>query len=452
MRKLFLFFLFYFLYLPAFADTIQNNPDDGMTSSYRVAPEEENMQAANTNQSPAYTANTPSSEAAQSTDNTEQPAENTQPAPNPNTEAGILSSELSRYQQLANQPWDTIPHVKLKYHANNQTVLLLRTRLRATGDLSAEADTQNTLFDKNLVAAVKNFQARHGLKADGIVGSATLAELNVTPKERIQQITVNISRWQELSPQLRDRYIMVNIPDYKFHLVENGQEVLNMKAIVGKPDWPTPLVTSRVTRVVFNPFWNVPTNIANRDIIPKAIDDPYYLDDMHIKVYVDHGNGNEQVDQNHINWSRVEDSDNNPYIFRQDPGDDNSLGLVKFEFVNPYDVYLHDTPAKSLFDEDTRALSHGCIRLERPFDLVSYLMKDDIDWNSDRLQTILESHKTTYVRVQQPIPIFITYLTVWADENGVVNYRNDVYNRDSLGNQGQQASNDSVSHEANLDN
>lgn len=357
--------------------------------------------------------------------------DNTPNTPQPNKNYMSLQVELGRYQIASQKPWLPIPeHAKYRLDKHYESVALLRERLEVTGDLNPNDTIDKTLYDEPLVAAITQFQTRHGLKADGVAGKMTLGELNVLPQVRIRAIQLNMQRWAVLSKQLGDRYIMVNIPDYQLYLFDNGQQVLTMKAVVGKPTLQTPELTSRITRLVFNPYWHVPDKIAVNDIAPKVKEDPYYLSDMHIRVFVRKTGHSEEINGNEIDWENVQ-HDNVAYDFRQEPGDDNALGLVKFEFPNKYDVYLHDTPVKSAFEQEQRDLSHGCIRLERPFDLVTYLMKDNPKWDEQHTQEILDSHQTKYVSVTRPIPIFITYITVWTDENGVVNYRNDIYQRDT---------------------
>lgn len=430
MRNLFRLFLVCILLtvsLPLLAEEDMVNEDDSMTSSYRQnydptqgSARQEKIERAEVSQ--------------QLTDpaSFDKPAE-TFPVASISSVTAPLYEEIKRYQKASEQPFDAIPLMRLKYHSRNQYVVMLRNRLELTGDLNAEEDNHSSNFDKNVLTAVKQFQSRHGLKDDGIVGVATLAELNITPIDRVKQLQANFQRLQQLFTQLGDRYILVNIPDFKFHLVENGHEVLTMNAIVGKPDWPTPELTSRVTRIVFNPFWNVPDNIATNDVIPKIMSDPYYLNDMHIRIYIPHGkNDLEEVSNRDVNWEKVAYREKPPYLFRQDPGDGNALGLVKFEFANEHSVYMHDTPAKNLFSQEVRALSHGCIRLENPFALVEYLIKDTPQWDNGKIQNVLDSRKTTYVRIGKAIPIYITYLTAWVDDKGLVNYRGDIYNKDLL--------------------
>lgn len=344
----------------------------------------------------------------------------------------LLQQEIPIYEEAVAHPWATLPtNLRLKPGKKNIAVLTLRGRLRATYDLTAEMDKGLVVYDAEVVQAVKHFQSRHGLKPDGIVGPATLYELNVPPEQRLLQIQINMDRWAKLSAELNNRYIMINIPAFQMDLVENGQKVLSMKAIVGKPERPTPQLTSMVTRLVLNPYWNVPKLIAEKDIIPKVQQNPNYLDDMGIRIFDRQDNDSEELQADAIDWDAAQD-EGFQYHFRQDPGTQNALGLIKFEFRNSDDIYMHDTPAKNLFDLDKRAYSSGCIRLERPFDLAAYLMKNTPEWTTDAIQDILDSGKTRYVNVSNPTKVIITYITSWVDDNGNLQFRDDLYGLDEI--------------------
>lgn len=340
-----------------------------------------------------------------------------------------LHIALATYENGVTHPWPIIPeNARLKRGVKNHYVVLLRDRLERTNDLLPQNDNGSKLFDRDVEAAVKLFQSRNGLTSDGVVGKNTRAELNVPAEVRMKQLLINIDRWEKLAPLLGNRYALVNIPDFRLDVIENGQTVLTMKAVVGKPDLQTPEIHSIIKRLVFNPYWNIPKKIANHEIIPKMQEDPNYLSDNQIEVLNEQSDNAHRLNAHRINWDTAQNKD---YFFRQIPGEHNALGLVKFEFENEHDVYLHDTPAKSLFETDERDLSHGCVRLEKPFELVDYLMKDNPDWDEDETQSILEAGKTRYIRVPEPLPIFITYITAWVDENGIVQFRDDIYEKDT---------------------
>lgn len=342
-----------------------------------------------------------------------------------------LQQAIPLYEEASNHPWPLVPeNAKLRPGVKNLAVLALRARLLATGELIPENNHGLTKYDDELTEAVMRFQARHGLTVDGRVGKQTFYELNISPSERLHQIEVNMERFAKLADQLNDHFIMVNVPDFRLNLIDHGHTVLTMKAIVGKPERPTPELTSTITSVVFNPYWNVPKLIAQNDIVPKVIDDPNYLNSMHIKIINRDDEYAPEISPDEIDWFAAKE-DGFPYHFRQDPGNKNALGLVKFEFRNSHDVYLHDTPAKDLFEKDKRDFSSGCIRLEKPFELVTYLMQDNPAWTNDRVDEILEIGKTKYINIPTPTPVIITYLTAWADDYGNIQFRDDIYNRDN---------------------
>lgn len=343
-----------------------------------------------------------------------------------------LQQSIALYEKAINHPWPIISPRSglLKPGMKNHAVFALRQRLLATGELKYDDPLEASTFDENLTSAVMAFQSTHGLNPDGVVGASTLAQLNISPAQRITQIEVNMARWSKLAGHLGNNYIMVNVPAYTMDLVENGATVLSMKAIVGKPTRPTPEIESTITRIVLNPYWNVPKLIAQKDIVPKILNDPNYLDEMNIKILNrDDEDDSSEIDPSEIDWQEAEDSGFR-YHFRQEPGENNALGLVKFEFQNSHDIYMHDTPAKELFDADKRDFSSGCIRLERPFELVSLLMQGSQNWSEEREQSILEEGKTSYIKIPHPIPVIIAYLTVFVDDQGQLQFRDDIYGWD----------------------
>jgi len=333
-----------------------------------------------------------------------------------------LQELVPLYENAVAHPWPVIS----RHSSPND----LRERLQATGELKEANNnyTNSEDYDEALENAIAHFQSCHGLTPDGVVGPDTRAELNIPPEQRLNQLRVNLSRWAKLANELGNRYIMVNIPAYELNVVENGITVLSMKAIVGKTTRPTPEIDSRVTRVIFNPYWNVPRLIAQKDILPKIIKDPGYLEEMNIKVINREEDSATEINPDAIDWQSALET-GFKYHFRQDPGENNALGLVKFEFQNSHNIYMHDTPAKDLFMSEKRAFSSGCIRLEKPFDLASYLMKDHPSWDSDYVSHILEIGKTSYIKIT-PIPVIITYLTLWVDDNNDIQSRADIYERD----------------------
>ena len=238
-----------------------------------------------------------------------------------------------------------------------------------------------------------------------------------------------MERWRWLPPNLGDRYILVNIPSFGLELFDSGKRVMTMKVIVGKPYLSTPVFNARMTYMVLNPRWLVPRSIAIKEILPALRRDPGYLDRENLRVFEGSGPGRREVDPETIDWHEVSPR-HFPYQFRQDPGPKNPLGRLKFIFPNPFDVYLHDTPSRGLFARAVRGFSHGCIRIEKAIDLADYLLKDNENWNRERLLAATDFSRERTVTLPHPISVEIVYFTAWVDEDGTVNFRDDIYGRD----------------------
>jgi L,D-transpeptidase YcbB len=342
-----------------------------------------------------------------------------------------LESALSQYRQRAAQGgWPQTPVVgpTLREGDMDERIPLLRERLIISGDLTAPTD-QGDLFDDLLKEAVQRFQTRHGLTADGVVGTRTLTELNVPISERIRQLAASLERCQPLPSLLERRHILVNIADFTLKLYEDGKLRLSMPVIVGKTYRQTPVFSGRISSLVLNPSWEVPRSIATQDLLPKIKKNPGYLSQLHLRVLRDWTSETEldpaTIDWEHLSMARF------PYRLRQDPGPANALGRVKFLFPNPHDVYLHDTPAQTLFQQDARTFSSGCIRLARPMDLAVYLLQGTPLGSMDALTAAISRGKTQSVAIPLPIAIHIAYMTAWVDREGTIQFRRDIYNRDS---------------------
>lgn len=337
-----------------------------------------------------------------------------------------LKKVLDYYESLETRSWPTIISFQVNMGSKSPAIPELRERLRTTGDLSAMEDSQSEVYNEALHLAIKRFQWRHGLKPDGIIGTKTLRELNVSPFERAEEIRRNMQRWAALPAHLGKRFIFINIPEYRLDLIDKDKSVLNMKIIVGKPERPTPELSSTITQVELNPYWNIPPLIAKKDILPKVLQDPHYLTVANIKVVQHRRSEVIELDATKINWQEAYQN-GFVYEFRQEPGKNNALGLVKFDFANPYDIYMHDTPAKELFNKDTRIFSSGCIRLEKPFALLYYLLQGDMKWDLHQIAATLQSGKPTKIKIN-PLPIYIIYATAWVDPSGILHFRHDPYN------------------------
>jgi len=334
------------------------------------------------------------------------PGKNHQPHAPVYRQYGLLKTALKQYTDLAGRnKWPAIIADKKSYRAgdSSKTIAEIKNRLWLLGDMTAISETG--LFDSTLDVAVKRFQQRFGMKEDGIIGMQMIKELNVPLQKRIEQIVVNIERSRWLPDRMEGNYIAVNIPDFKL-LVYDGDSVLwTMNVVVGKTANKTVIFSGQLKYVVFSPYWNVPKSILNKEVLPGIKRNKNYLA------------------AHHMEW--------NGKSVRQKPGPWNSLGQVKFLFPNSHNIYLHDTPLKDLFKEDNRAFSHGCIRVQNPKKLAQYLLRNDPAWTEQRITDAMNSGKEQYVTLKQTIPVFIGYLTAWVDRQGSLNFRNDIYNRDS---------------------
>ncbi len=344
-----------------------------------------------------------------------------------------LRQALAWYRELLSK--DEWPRVSngplLKKKSASDRVVELRKRLAASGDLEADEARGRRLFDEKLEQAAIIFQKRHGLKADGIVGSVTLSALNVPLKQRIRQIELNMERLRWILGNPEQRSIVVNIADFKLAVIEDGKSILSMKVMVGKPYQRTPVFTANMTYLVINPSWNIPDSIARDEILKKIRKDPHYLVKQNIKVLRGWGSREEEINPETINWSVVT-ADTLKYRFRQEPGPLNPLGRIKFMLPNRFDVYLHDTPSRRLFSENVRTFSHGCTRVEKPIDLAEYVLQHAPGWTREKLLSAIEKGAEQKVMIPDPLNVHFLYLTAWVDERGLLQFRNDIYGRDKL--------------------
>ncbi len=292
------------------------------------------------------------------------------------------------------------------------------------------------IFDEDLKNAVISFQKKHGLFPDGIVGGQTLRFLNVTAKRKISIIRLNLERMRWLPRDLGEKYLVVNIPEYRLRLYENNDIKLNMAVIVGDTKFPTPIFSDKMSYVVLNPNWNIPDSIAKNELIPKLLKDPNYLANNGIDIYAGWNGAIEKVDSKEVLDSAILQDETNLQTFRfsQTSNKDNPLGKMKFMFPNKHSVYIHDTPGKSLFTYARRAFSHGCIRLSKPEELLSTIASEDKNLDINKANEILSNATITEksIGLDKKIPIHIIYLTSWVDENGVLQFRDDIYNFDKM--------------------
>jgi len=337
---------------------------------------------------------------------------------------------LAKYKAIAAAGgWPSIAAGEtLKPGMQDARVPLLRKRLQASGDLPAdEPANASSEYDATLESAVKQFQSRHGLETDGVVGKGTLAAMNVPVDARIDQIRVNLDRARWVSQDIPETYVIVDIAGFNARLFRNGELVWDEPAQVGKPYRKTPVFREDMTYLELNPTWTIPPTILAKDILPKMKQDPAYLQQKNMQVLTQDG---KVVDPGTIDWSSVS-AKGFPYIIRQTPGPHNALGRVKFMFPNPHFVYLHDTPSKQLFNRSSRAFSSGCIRVRNPFELAGLLLQDQDDWDRAQIDAAVDSLKQQRVSLSEPVPVLLLYWTVNVDADGSVYFKEDIYQRDS---------------------
>jgi L,D-transpeptidase YcbB len=366
-----------------------------------------------------------------------------------------LREIFTQYQTITSQGgWPTVPTgISLQFGDRGARVASLRARLQASGDTaSASASTtapvhtasleqrdtisssgQEMVFDEETEQAVKNFQRRHSLTANGVVNKETLAALNVSAGIRAQQIARNLERWRRLPKDLGKRHIAVNVPNFMLEVVENDRPVMDMKVVVGKMmrERATPTFSAPMKYVVLNPYWNVPKSIAQKELLPLSRKSPQYLARNNFSVRRIPVGMKQIRDPNAADGSLVSVKTYD-YLLRQGPGPKNALGQVKFMFPNDHSVYLHDTPSKSLFNRTVRAFSHGCIRIEKPIDLAEYLLQGTPKGSRKAIQATLKRNKEHTVWLPEPVPVHIQYWTAWVEDDGSLQFRHDIYGYDRL--------------------
>ncbi|MGZ8525271.1 MAG: L,D-transpeptidase family protein [Chitinophagaceae bacterium] len=330
---------------------------------------------------------------------------------NVNPSYGLLKEKLAAYYAIYEKGgWPVVAGKTKGYKKGMATpeIALIKKRLQLTDNLP-QSDTSQ-VFNDTLEQAVKKFQQRHGLKASGDVDETTLKEMNTTVSHRIQQLLINMDRMRWLPVQPQGNLITVNIPAFMLYVTDGNKKVFDMDVVVGKDGHDTRIFTGNLDQVVFSPHWNVPKSIVEKEILPAIEKDPGYLEKQNMEV--------------------TGENDGLPEI-RQKPGGENALGQVKFLFPNSFNIYFHDTPSKSLFARDKRAFSHGCIRLSDPARMANYLLRNQPEWTETKIDEAMNSGEEKFVKLKESVPVLIAYYTAWVDEEGQLNFREDIYGHDA---------------------
>ncbi|WP_114751747.1 L,D-transpeptidase family protein [Pleomorphovibrio marinus] len=343
----------------------------------------------------------------------------------------MRTSLMELYEMLAEMPnqWPQLSlSTAIKPNESHALIPAIRERVAywEGSDADEERVTDGVNYDSTLLEQLKDFQTKNGLQPDGVIGQATLRALNKSPNDLIRQATVNMERLRWLPDTTLSEFILVNIANYSMDYIRKGDTLLHSKAIVGKSYRKTPVFNAAMTYLVFSPTWTVPPTILRNDVIPAVKKDPGYLKAKNMRLLTYSG---QEVSPANVDWNSISAS-NFPYMVRQDPGPSNSLGWVKFMFPNKYNVYIHDTPSRELFMREDRALSSGCVRIQKPLELATFLLADQPLWTQDRIRSSMFGGKEQTVMLKRPIPVVLLYLTFWTDSEGVAMFRQDIYSRD----------------------
>jgi L,D-transpeptidase YcbB len=344
--------------------------------------------------------------------------------------AETTQAVIAQYQAIvAKGGWPEVPAVaKLVVGGRHPAVPALRERLSVAGDLDLNSGDPQ-VFDSYVEAAVHRFQLRHGLNADGVLRDATWRALNVPAQTRLAQLKTNAARLKSLIGNLGDRLVVANIPAAQIEAIENGVVVTRCAVVAGQPDRPSPDIQSKIVEINFNPFWMVPISIIRKDLLPKLQAEPDYLARNHVRIFDTNSN---ELSPSQIDWNSAEAAN---YQLKQDPGDFRSLGTVRIDIPNVQGIYMHDTPSKNLFGEDFSVAAPGCMRVQNLRELADWILAESPGGSKAEIDAAIRSGERRDARVAKPLPLYWVYITAWAAPDGVVQFRDDIYNRDGFGGQ-----------------
>lgn len=339
----------------------------------------------------------------------------------------MMKEDLAFFLALENESWPAIS-LDTTINPGQSNGLLPKIRERLIKLRHPLSDSISVTYDEECEKQLRKFQKGWGLNADGVIGKGTLLALNTRPHELISRLKVNMERFRWLPLDEPRKYLMVNIASFDLVLIEGADTLVSMRTIVGKDYRETPVFDARMTYLVFGPTWTIPPTILKNDVIPELLKGPEYLEKKKMKLLRRNGS---EIAYGEIDWSKIS-GNNFPYLVRQDPGPENALGRVKFMFSNNYNVYIHDTPAKGYFARDDRAMSSGCIRIEKPFELAELLLADSPEWPSEKIHAAMQQNSEQTASLKTPVDVVLLYLTAWTDGNGQVQFRQDIYKRDEM--------------------
>ncbi|MGL4093621.1 L,D-transpeptidase family protein [Agrobacterium cavarae] len=337
-----------------------------------------------------------------------------------------MQQAIMQYQQIvSNGGWPEVPpsQQRLQIGVSDPSVQALRQRLMISGDLPREAGISSA-FDSYVDGALKRFQARHGLPADGVIGEYTLKALNVSAQLRMAQLQTNLIRIQTMAGDLGQRHVMVNIPAASIEAVENNRVVLRNTAVVGRASRPTHIINSKIYEIILNPYWTAPRSIVEKDIVPLMQKDPTYLERNNIRLLDGRG---QEVSPQTVDWFAPKAPN---LMFRQDPGKNNAMSSTKINFHNPNNEYMHDTPQQGLFNKLMRFESSGCVRVQNVRDLTTWMLRDTSGWSRQEIERVIASRVNTPIKLSTEIPVYFVYITAWSAKDGVVQFRDDIYGND----------------------
>jgi murein L,D-transpeptidase YcbB/YkuD len=326
---------------------------------------------------------------------------------------------INEFPEDKTQPIDTADVVK--YNRNNRAIINIKKKLLYWKDLNTE-DSLTSFYDEKTFEAVKKFQTRHGLISDGVIGKSTIKALNFTKEQRKHQIIVNLERWRWFAKSFAQNYVLINIPNYSLNVVEDQNVTMSKRIVVGKIKRKTPVLTSVLQTIVFNPTWTVPPTILKEDMIPGLIKDRNFLKNKGIGIY--------DSDSNEVDPKKWDENRPRGYRYVQKPGYYNALGVVKINFPNRYSVYLHDTNHRDLFERNYRSLSSGCVRVEEPLGLIELLLDNPKKYSKEKMDSIIATKKTLFIGITKRYAIYQWYWTAWSENNELI-FREDIYNLDA---------------------